>query len=79
MGQQEDGRDEEQPLACGSEQHGTYGLADGLEQHVAKDDPRAQWQCDKLPAQGTRAYGDYLGIVFAEPCHDFGCVDVADN
>ena len=78
-GEHQDGGDEEQPLACGGEQHGAYRLADGLQQHVAEDDPGAQRQGDELPAQGARAYGNHLGIVFAEPRHDFGRIDVADD
>ena len=64
-------------MACGGEQYSTDGLADGLQKHVAEDDPCAERQSDELPAQGLCADGYHFGIVFTEPRYDFGRIDVA--
>ena len=48
-GQQQDKRDEEQPLPCRSQHHRPHGLADGLQHHVTNDGKCPQWVSNELP------------------------------
>ena len=78
MGENQNERDEEQPLSCRRQGNGAYRLADGLKHHVAQDDPGSQRQGNELPAQGTCSGYDDVRVV-AEPRYDFGREDVTDD
>ena len=72
-------RDEKQSLAGRRQDNGSFGLADGLQKHVAQDDPCSQRKRDELPAECFGSYGNDLRVFLSEPGHDFRCVNVANQ
>lgn len=74
----QDEGNEEKALTGRRKDDRTYRLADGLQHHVAQDDPHPQGKRDELPPQGPCTGLDDVDVI-AEPRHDFGRVDVAHD
>ena len=62
----QNGRDEEQPLACACNKHGGNCPPDVLEEHVGEDDDPAERERHAVPAEHLCADLQQGGIVVAE-------------
>ena len=63
MGKDPDQRDEEDTLPGHGEEGGGNGAADGLQHHVAHDDPALEAEGHALEAQGRGTDGNDLRII----------------
>ena len=66
MREDENERNEEQTATCCCHDIRTYGLADGLHQHICQHDGGYQREADYLPLQGNGTHGYHAGIITEE-------------
>ena len=77
-GQNQHQRNEEDTLSGNSQEGGWDGFTDGLEHHIADDDPALDPEGHTLKPEGHGAEGDDRRII-PEEGNQFGCKDISGN